>query len=101
VRTAERLDAIARTIEADRHGRVSSVLDLPADRPESALGAHPGLGPVSVGLFLRELRRARPGIDPPLDRRAAEAGEHLGLLEPGAGVVRLRELAVAAEIDAR
>jgi hypothetical protein len=56
---------------------------------------------VTVGLFLRELRGVRPGINPPLDRRAAQAGEHLGLLEPGAGVIGLRELAAAAQIDAR
>jgi len=101
LRTAERLQAIARTLEAERHGRVSSALDLPADRLASALGALPGWGPVTVGLFLRELRGVRPGIDPPLDRRAAESGEHLGLLEPGAGIVRLRGLAAAAQVDVR
>ncbi len=101
LRTAERLRAIARTLDTDRHGRVSTVLDLPPDELESALDALPGWGPVTVGLFLRELRGVRPGINPPLDRRAAQAGEHLGLLEPGAGVIRLRELAAAAQIDAR
>jgi hypothetical protein len=84
LRTAERLRAIARTLDTDRHGRVSTVLDLPPDELESALDALPGWGPVTVGLFLRELRGVRPGINPPLDRRAAQAGEHLGLLEPGA-----------------
>lgn len=101
LRTAERLHAIARALETDRDGRVSSALDLPADQLKSALEALPGWGPVTVGLFVRELRGVRPGISPPLDRRAAQAGEHLGLLEPGAGVIGLRELAAAAQIDAR
>src|ERR1035437_6966851 len=78
LRTAERLHAIARTLDADRHGRVSTVLDLPPDELESALDALPGWGPVTVGLFLRELRGVRPGINPPLDRRAAQAGGHPG-----------------------
>jgi hypothetical protein len=101
LRTAERLHAIARALETDRDGRVSSAFDLPADQLESALDALPGWGPVTVGLFLRELRGVRPGISPPLDRRAAQAGEHLGLLAPGAGVVELCELAAAAQSDAR
>jgi hypothetical protein len=82
---------------------VSSSLDLSIDELGGALDALPGWGPVTVGLFLRELRGVRPGIDPPLDPRALKAGEHLRLLERrnGAALVRLREVARAAEIDLR
>ena len=51
--------------------------------------------PVTVGLFLRELRGVRPEIDPPLDARARQAAEHLGLLarNGGAGACQLRDVA--------
>jgi hypothetical protein len=102
LRTAERLHAIARKLETEYGGRVSSVLDLPADRLGAALDALPGWGEVTVGLFLRELRGVRPGIEPPLDRRALQAAEHLRLLAGGGpGIARLRGVAHEAHLDVR
>lgn len=77
--TAERLHAIARCLEA-HDDRVGSLLRLPAQEIASALRALPGWGPVTVALFLRELRGAYPQIEPQIDSRALSAAEHLGLL---------------------
>ena len=103
LRTAERLHAIAGTLDAQYGGRVTTVLDLPADELWAALDALPGWGQVTVGLFLRELRGIRPGIDPPLDARARRAAEHLGLMarNGGAGGCQLRDVAREAGLDVR
>lgn len=45
----------------------------------AALGVLPGWGPVTIQLFLRELRGVWPGPQPPLDPRAEYAARHLGL----------------------
>jgi hypothetical protein len=58
-----------------------------------ALDVLPGWGPVTIQLFLRELRGAWPGAQPPLDRRAAAAARHLGLPARGTPQFDLRELA--------
>ena len=101
LRTAEHLRSGSQML-SDRHrGRVGSILELPAGRLESELDELPGWGPVTVSLFLRELRGLRPQIDPPLDPRAASACEHLQLLGAGATPARLRRLAAIACIDAR
>jgi hypothetical protein len=55
---------------------VSGLSDLTAE-----LETLPGWGAVTIGLFLRELRGRRPWLEPPLDPRAREAGEHLGLID--------------------
>jgi len=81
-RTATRLHALAQTV-TDRYGgdigeigrRFTDLEDLVA-----ALDDLPGWGPVTVGLFLRELRGVWPGARLPLDPRAAEAARHLGIL---------------------
>ena len=43
----------------------------------AALDALPGWGPVTVRLFLRELRGVWPGAGPPLDERAATGEAHV------------------------
>ena len=67
----------------------------------AALDALPGWGPVTVRLFLRELRGVWPGAGPPLDERAAAAARHLGLLAAGSDVACLAGLAVACGLDVR
>ncbi len=70
----------------------------------AALDALPGWGPVTVGLFLRELRELRgvwPGADPPLDEHAAAAARHLGLASAQPGGTGLTEMASAAGLDVR
>ncbi|MGZ4174523.1 MAG: hypothetical protein ACXVQR_08605 [Solirubrobacteraceae bacterium] len=62
--TATRLQAIAGALDTNHHGRVSAALHGSADDVDAALEALPGWGPVTVALFLRELRGLRRGIDP-------------------------------------
>ncbi len=103
VRTAERLLELCEVIR-DRYDGQAAVIgrrftaysDLRA-----ALDALPGWGPVTIRLFLRELRGASPGADPPLDDRAAAAGRHLGLTGARAGLTGLAGLAGASGLDVR
>jgi hypothetical protein len=67
----------------------------------AAVGDLPGWGPVTVGLFLRELRGVWPGARLPLDPRAAEAARHLGLLDATDGLEQVRAIAARAGVDAR
>lgn len=81
-RTATRLLDLAATL-ASRHPQgLSALADLEASRLRAALDALPGWGPVTIRLFLRELRGVWPGADPPLDPRAVWAAQHLGLRPP-------------------
>lgn len=86
-----------------RGGRLSSLLDQPPLELAAALDALPGWGPVTVGLFLRELRGVRPGIEPPIDPRALGPAEHLRLIRPDGcnARARLRLLAGDANLDLR
>ena len=70
---------------------------------EAALDALPGWGPVTVGVFLRELRGVWPLAAPPLDQRAAACAQHLGLVPASARdpLARIRTLADAAGVDPR
>jgi endonuclease III len=79
-RTAGRLQALGRALE-ERHGGKAVSFRRIADPAEleRALAALPGWGPVTVGLFLRELRGVWPAADPPVDERALRAAEHLRL----------------------
>jgi archaemetzincin len=104
-RTARRLQALARALEA-RHG--GKIVDFgriaePAEL-EAALDALPGWGPVTVGLFLRELRGVWPAADPPVDARAQRAAEHLRLQRDSQSASPrdwLDQLARRARVDRR
>jgi hypothetical protein len=63
----------------------------------------PGWGPVTVGLFLRELRGVWPGARQALDPRAADAARHLQLLtgRERDELARIQHLALQAERDER
>lgn len=70
----------------------------------AALGMLPSWGPVTIQLFLRELRGTWPGAQPPLDQRAEYAARHLGLPSPGQpplDVPRLAALAAGCGTDPR
>jgi len=104
-RTATRLQILARVV-ADRYEGAISEIGRRFTSPAAlaaALEALPGWGPVTTGLFLRELRGVWPGARPPLDPRAAEAARHLGLLPllAGDGLERVSRLAEQAHCDAR
>ncbi len=104
-RTATRLQALAATITERYRGKVAEIgrrNDDPSDL-ESALDGLPGWGPVTVGLFLRELRGVWPGAQPSLDPRAMDAGRHLGLLtaDTKGALARLAHVAELAGLDER
>jgi archaemetzincin len=104
-RTARRLQALARALEA-RHG--GKIVDFgriaePAEL-EAALDALPGWGPVTVDLFLRDLRGVWPAADPPVGAHALRAAEHLRLLRGSQSASAgewLEQLAHRAGLDRR
>ena len=103
-RTATRLLDLARAVSERHGGRVASLSALtdPAEL-EAALDALPGWGPVTVRLFLRELRGVWPGARPPLDERALGAAQELGFVRPGTRdpFARLKTVATRDGIDVR
>jgi hypothetical protein len=105
-RTANRLLALAELIGERYDGEVAVIGRRFPAYPglSAALGTLPGWGPVTIRLFLRELRGVWPGAQPPVDERAAAAAAHLGLLGPGAAgpqLAALGRLAKAAGLDLR
>lgn len=100
-RTADRLRLLSELVDERYDGQVCLIgrqyRAYPALR--TALLALPGWGPVTAGLFLRELRGVWPGACPPLAPRAEWAARHLGL--PGPGLGPLTRLAAATGVDAR
>jgi hypothetical protein len=105
-RTTSRLQALSETIDERYDGRAAEIgrryQAYPALR--TALIALPGWGPVTVQLFLRELRGVWPGAQPPLDPRAAFGARHLGFLnteQVPAALPQIARLAVAAGLDIR
>ncbi|HET6950439.1 MAG TPA: hypothetical protein VFI47_08690 [Acidimicrobiales bacterium] len=103
-RTATRLQALAAVVRERWVGKVSEMgrrLTDPADLA-AALDDLPGWGPVTVGLFLRELRGVWPGARPSLDERAADAARHIGMLDrTDDAIERLGAIATRADLDAR
>ena len=103
VRTAARLLEPCEVIDDRYDGQVAVIGRRFAAYPDlrAALDALPGWGPVTIRLFLRELRGVWPGASPPLDERAAAAARHLGLLSTRSGVTGLAGLAGACGLDVR
>ena len=103
MRTADRLLELCEVVD-DRYGGQVAVIgrSFPAyPGLRAALDALPGWGPVTVRLFLRELRGVWPGAGPPLDERAAAAARHLGLASARPGATGLAGLAAACGLDVR
>jgi hypothetical protein len=94
-RTATRLYELAEVIGERYSGQISMIgRSYPRYHQLcQALDVLPGWGPVTIQIFLRELRGVWPGAQPPLDRRAAAAARHLGLPARGTTHFELRELA--------
>lgn len=74
-RMASRLQALAHVVQDRLQGRVESLASLanPLDL-EGALDSLPGWGPVTVRLFLRELRGVWPGAEPEPDPAGCGVG---------------------------
>lgn len=97
--TATRLQKLA---EALRDRGVDTFRAGSLGETRANLDALPGWGPVTVALFLRELRGVWPEAELPVDQRAAEAAQHLGLLAGEADALEvLRSLAGEADVDLR
>lgn len=102
-RTATRLQELSEALDSRYGGAVCSIeasVATPAGL-EAALDALPGWGPVTVGVFLRELRGVWALADPPLGEPALAAGRHLGLFARQGEKERLEAVAGAVGIDLR
>lgn len=104
-RTATRLQELADAV-SDRYAGAVGEIGRRFTDPSAlvaALDDLPGWGPVTVGLFLRELRGVWPGAGLPLDERAEEAARHLGLLtgHERDALARLSRMAQDAGCDER
>jgi hypothetical protein len=103
-RTADRLQALSEVIGERYSGQAAVIGQTFTTYPElrQALDVLPGWGPVTIELFLRELRGVWPGAQPPLDPRAAAAASHLGLLGPAQpDFPSIAQLAAECHLDAR
>lgn len=100
-RTADRLHQLATFVHPRAIRRWSRKTDTVALARE--LDSLPGWGPVTVRIFLRELRGTWPGANPQLDPRALWAAKHLGLLPRPAGspIDEIDSLAARAGLDRR
>ncbi|HVC72007.1 MAG TPA: hypothetical protein VNC61_17255 [Acidimicrobiales bacterium] len=104
-KTATRLHALCDALGEHYGGRVCAIPDnsrTPAEL-EKALDDLPGWGPVTVGVFLRELRGVWDLAAPALDHRAAGFAHHLGLVDEPASdsLGQVRSLSLAAGVDPR
>jgi endonuclease III len=104
-RTATRLQDLAQAINERYDGEVAAIgrRHVTLEPLVNALDELPGWGPVTVRLFLREMRGVWPGASPPLDPLAAQAARHLGLItDRDAGAIsRIARVAEAARCDER
>ncbi|HYA69556.1 MAG TPA: hypothetical protein VED63_12570 [Acidimicrobiales bacterium] len=104
-KTATRLQKLCDALGERYGGRVCAIPARAATSAEleSALDALPGWGPVTVGVFLRELRGIWPLASCALDTRAAASARHLGLVDRRAKSLLgpVRDLALAAGVDQR
>lgn len=104
-RTASRLHALADAINERHDGKVAHIgrTSTTYTGLRDALGALPGWGPVTIGLFLRELRGVWLGANPPIAERAAHASQHLGLVDRAQRTTLpyLEHLADACQVDLR
>jgi endonuclease III len=99
-RTATRLQELARVV-AERYKGAVGVIGKRFPGPDTltaALDDLPGWGPVTVRLFLREMRGVWPGAQLPVDPEATTAGVHLGLLSGEDTADRHRLMAYAQQV---
>lgn len=106
-RTATRLRELGAVLVEHHGGRVGALLEGARSYEDlvARLGGLPGWGPVTVRIFLRELRGVVRYAEPPLDPRVLQAAERFGLVAPGtratSGLALLRRQAERAHADIR
>lgn len=105
-RTAARLQDLSEIIDERYDGQAAEIGRRYQAYQElrAALIMLPGWGPVTMQLFLHELRGVWRGAQPPLDPRAASGGRHLDLLgteEGDVGLPDIAQLAIDAGLDVR
>lgn len=101
-KTASRLLDLAATMAARYPDGLKALSHLEPDRLQAELDALPGWGPVTIRLFLRELRGVWPGAELPIDPRALSAARQLHLRPPRHGQLAwLRRQARDGAIDVR
>jgi len=82
--TASDLVSVMKLLKGKYKGRLNSVHTLAMDPADlgKRLQEFRGIGPVTAGIFLRELRGVWPKADPPLLGLAAKAASELGIKDP-------------------
>jgi len=96
-KTATRLLDIAKALTERYDGRVTRILDSAADYRElaTALEEFNGVGPITVNIFLRELRGLWPCANPPLQQPVVLVASRLGLIsadDPEEGLEQLLQV---------
>jgi hypothetical protein len=85
-KTATKLIRVMTALQEQYQGSLERLHDLScsyADLESRLRGLGAGIGPITVNIFLRELRGIWVRATPPLSPLAQRAGEHLGLFPPG------------------
>ena len=82
--TSRKVQGAARKLLQDYRGDLNRLHDAASDASEAIdrLMAFDGVGPVTAGIFLRELRGVWPKADPPVGNLALLAAAHLGIADP-------------------
>jgi endonuclease III len=82
-KTATMLLEITKKLQDGYDGKVVNLIEKAADceELEKKLEEFKGIGPVTVNIFLRELRDEWPKADPPLQKFTIRAAYHLALIK--------------------
>lgn len=83
-KTADMLLDITKQLQDQYDGEILNLIEKAANYKEleKRLEEFKGVGPVTVNIFLRELRDVWPKADPPLQKSVIRAAQHLKLIEP-------------------
>jgi len=105
-KTATKLLDIAKALTERYDGRITRILEKSDDYHElaSALEELKGVGPVTVNIFLRELRGLWPNADPPLQRPVVQTASRLGLIstdDPREGLEHLRQVWLENKVEGK
>jgi endonuclease III len=82
-KTATMLLEITSKLQDGYDGKIVNLIEKAADYEEleKKLEEFKGIGPVTVNIFLRELRDTWPQADPPLQKFAIRVSHHLALID--------------------